>query len=123
MASIGIIAVGVFGWSHGVLLPGDVGVTLGVAPNPYNTLNEELNAKQAQIDAEQANLQAQEVALASTSASTTAAASPTFNYLVIAVGVLALLVGLNFYFDWRRSRGVKQLPPTPGQGGPPSGQS
>ena len=45
-----------------------VGIAVGVAPNPYNTLNEQLNAKQAQLDMEAADLAAQRAALASDTA-------------------------------------------------------
>lgn len=85
-------------------LMGQIGITVGVAPNPYNTLNDQLNAKQAQIDMENADLAAREAEFASETASSAplAASSPVLWYLVIAIGVLALLVGLNFYLDWRR---------------------
>jgi len=116
MAAIGLIAVGGFGVRDSriflAILPAQVGVTLGVAPNPYNTLNAQLDAKQAQINAEQANLDAQQAALDSSTAGAASPAtggSPLFGYLVIAVGILALLVGLNFYFDWLRSRTPRQI--------------
>lgn len=82
-----------------------VGVAVGIAPNPYNTLDAQLTAKQAQLDEEQADLAAREAAFASTTASTTPMSNPsTVWYLVMALGVLAFLVGLNFYMDWRRSQ-------------------
>ena len=83
-----------------------VGVSLGVAPNPYNTLNEQLNQKQIQINEEQADLAAREAALASSTAAAAAtagpASSPLFGYFMIVVGILEFFVGLNLYIDWRR---------------------
>jgi hypothetical protein len=115
MAAVGLITTGVFGMSNGgpVVFKSflaQVGVAVGIAPNPYNTLNDQLNAKQSQIDAEQANLNAEQAGMASTTAAgaSPAATSPLIGYLIIAVGILALLVGLNFYFDWHRSH--LQLP-------------
>ncbi|HVN26508.1 MAG TPA: hypothetical protein VMT99_02540 [Candidatus Paceibacterota bacterium] len=109
MAAIGLIAVGFVGSralesSTAGRMLAQVGVTLGIEPNPYNTLNAQLDAKQTQLEMEQADLEAQKEALASdTAASSAAASSPLMRYLIVIVGILALLVGLNFYFDWRRS--------------------
>ncbi len=81
-----------------------VGVAVGVAPNPYNTLNDQLNAKQAQLDMEAADLAVQRAALASdTAAGAVAGPASPYWYLVAAVGALTLLVVLNFYMDWRRA--------------------
>ena len=119
MASAGILAVGVFGIQNKktASLPSllaQVGVTLGVEPNPYNTLNDQLNARQVQIDEEQADINAQKEAIASSAAAMPGASSPVVWYLMIAVGALALLVGLNFYFDWRRFREEQSIfPPRP----------
>jgi len=82
-----------------------IGIAVGVAPNPYNTLDAQLNQKQAQIDAEQADLAAREAALASTTARTAASQlSPIVWYLIAAILVLAALVGFNFYLDFHRRR-------------------
>jgi hypothetical protein len=90
-----------------------VGVAVGVAPNPYNSLNEQLNEKQLQIDEEQSDLTAQEAAFASsTEESGLLAASPVVWYLMIAVGVLTFLVGLNFFLDWRRTERPEVPPQT-----------
>jgi predicted PurR-regulated permease PerM len=106
---------------EGQLLPferlvAQVGITVGVAPNPYNTLNDQLAQKQDQLNQEASDLAAQEEAMAST----TAQAAPTpaiVWYLVAAIIVILLLVLLNFYFDWRRSHakteGVSAVPSDP----------
>lgn len=86
-------------------LLGQVGVVVGVAPNPYNTLDAQLNQKQAELDQQQADLAAREAALASTSAPTALAqSSPAIWYLAAGIFFLAFLVILNFYLDWRRSK-------------------
>jgi len=94
-----------------------VGVTLGVAPNPYNTLNDQLAQKQIQLDEQQADLAAREAAFASSTAADIGGTpmAALVGYLAIAVGALALFVGLNFYLDWRRSRGAVpgEIPPPP----------
>lgn len=83
----------------------DVGMSVGVAPNPYNTLDAQLAQKQMQLDEQQTDLQAQEAAFASSSAAASVVAmSPIVLYLGIAVVILTFLVVMNFYFDWRRSR-------------------
>ncbi len=89
-----------------------IGVTIGVAPNPYNTLNTQLDAKQAQINQEQADLAVREAVFASTTAASgLASETPAIWYLTAAVGVLAFLVGLNYFLDWRRSLRGPMLPP------------
>ena len=40
-----------------------VGVVVGVAPNPYNTLNEQLNQEKSQLDQQSSTLAAREAAL------------------------------------------------------------
>ncbi|MGC9599431.1 MAG: hypothetical protein ABSE18_03540 [Minisyncoccia bacterium] len=94
----------------GKTLLAQVGVSVGVLPNPYNTLNDALSQKAAYLNA-------QEAALASTTA---AASSPagdsSLGYLTVAVAVLAVLVALNFYLDWRRfhkKTGDPDLPSAP----------
>ena len=81
----------------------DVGITLVIPANPYNTLASQLDQEQTQLNQEAADLAARQAAFAS-STTTASAASPALWYLVVAIAVLAVLVLLNFYFDWRRSR-------------------
>ena len=116
MAALGLMAVGVFGiqslQSSGVSnFLAQVGVTIGIQPNPYNTLNEQLNARQTQLDEEQADLASREAALTSSTGTSAVSASATPSYLMLAVGVLTFLVGLNFYFDWLRTRPHIPTPP------------
>lgn len=93
-----------------------VGITVGVPANPYNTLNDELSQEQAQLTQEQQDLAAREAADASSSAAATATPLGTW-YIALGVAITAALVILNFYLDWRRSRRVEStrppLPPTP----------
>ena len=87
----------------------DVGITVGVAPNPYNTLAAQLDQQQTQLNQQAADLAAREAAFASSTAEA-APSSPVLWYLMVAIAVLAILVLLNFYFDWRRRR-ESPLPP------------
>ena len=84
-------------------LMAQVGITVGIAPNPYNTLDAQLNAKQAQLDAESADLAAREAAFASSTATASAATAADGWYSWVALGILGLLVALNFLLDWRRN--------------------
>jgi uncharacterized membrane protein YwaF len=81
-----------------------VGIVVGVAPNPYNTLDDQLNQERTQLNQQASDLAAQEAAFASSTAAANAVASPAAWYLAVAIAVVALLVVLNFYLDWRRSR-------------------
>lgn len=90
-----------------------VGIEVGVAPNPYNTLASELDQEQTQLTQEKADLDARETALASSTVAATTA-SPAVWYLTLAIAILALLVLANFYFDWRRAqRDIMPPPPHP----------
>jgi hypothetical protein len=111
------IIVGVF-FATGVVVTGgrlpmfnhmlaQVGVVVGVAANPYNTLNEQLNQRQADIDRQAAELAAQQAALASSTAEKVNAEAPLAWYIsmsLIAAAIAIILVALNFYYDWRRSK-------------------
>lgn len=94
-----------------------VGVVVGIAPNPYNTLNDQLQQEQTQLNQQAADLAAREAAFASNTASGSASssASPAVWYLAIAVAIMAVLVILNFYFDWRLLQRISSRPPTPPQ--------
>ncbi len=92
----------------GRTLLAQVGLSVGVLPNPYNTLDAQLNQKQAYLNEEQSYLNAQEAALASTSAAASPLTSPLGWYLLAAIFALFVLVVLNFYFDLRRSRGAEE---------------
>jgi len=104
--------------SSGGVMPGgkllaQVGLVVGVAPNPYNTLNDQLQQQQAQLNQQAADLAAREAAFASSTNAAETASSPTTWYLMIAVIVIGFLVCLNFYLDYRRSKGlpVSEVPP------------
>ncbi len=76
-----------------------VGVFAGVAENPYNTLAQQLEEKEAELRAREAALDAQ-------SREPVAGGTPFPFGLVsffLSLGVL-VLVALNFLFDWRRTR-------------------
>jgi hypothetical protein len=110
---VGAVVAGVMALNGGTV-PGvtgmlaDVGVVVGVAPNPYNTLNDQLNQRQLAIEQEQADLAAREAAFASSTQDGRAVPPAYAWYFGMAVVVLALLVILNFYLDWRRETGAPQ---------------
>lgn len=89
-----------------------VGVVVGIAPNPYNTLNDQLQQEKTQLSQQTADLAAREAAFESSTASgSVSSSSPMVWYLAIAVAVMAVLVLLNFYFDWRLLRRISPPPP------------
>lgn len=78
----------------------DVSLTVGVAPNPYNTEAEQLADKQQQLNQEQATLTAEQ-----TSAAQTQSTTDRWGFYSLCVsGALFVLVALNFYLDMRRRR-------------------
>lgn len=112
----------------GETLLAEVGVVAGVAPNPYNSLNEQLDEKAAELNSEQAYLNREQAALTSSTVTAVAdsfSSDPALWDLTVAVLALIVLVFLNFYFDWRRGKkeeqelvaarasGSQQSPPPP----------
>jgi hypothetical protein len=102
--------------SPGVVSPakllGQVGVVVGIAPNPYNTLNDQLQQEQTQLNQQAADLAAREAAFASSTSAGAQSTLPDNRYLLAAVIIIGILVCLNFYLDWRRSRRNPEAPPT-----------
>jgi hypothetical protein len=77
----------------------EVGVSMGVAPNPYNTAAAELAAKQSELDAREALIRAND---GGSLAGTRMLAAGSF---IVSILVL-MLVAMNYYMDWRRDRRV-----------------
>ena len=72
---------------------GQVGVSVGVMPNQYNSLNDQLNQRSAYLDERQAYLDAEQAALASsTDAQNSPGGNPYLLYLTVAVAGIAVLV-------------------------------
>lgn len=76
-----------------------VGVTVGVSSNPFNTLSQQLQEKESTLSAKEQDLQQKEISLREKEKEKE---SKTIFYLSIAGGVLLALIFLNFYFDYRR---------------------
>jgi predicted PurR-regulated permease PerM len=96
--------------SRGDIFLAQVGVTMGVLPNQYNTLNEELNQEAASLNAQQQSLNQEQAALASSTAVAGAFSNNSILwYLAAAVTALIVLIAINFYLDWRRARKEKAL--------------
>lgn len=74
-----------------------VGLSAGVAPNPYNTAAEQLTEKQNELEAREALIKANEGG-SLTGTRTLAAGSFIVSILVL------VLVAMNYYMDWRRDR-------------------
>ncbi len=76
-----------------------IGMSAGVPENPYNSAAAQLAAKQSELDAREATVNAQ-TGGSLTSTRVLAAASFCISIIVL------LLVGANYYMDFRRSRRV-----------------
>ncbi len=75
-----------------------VGVSLGIAPNPYNTLAQQLESKQSELNAREERVVALEDELRQSQLIERYVA---FGSLFLST-CLFMLVGLNFYMDSRR---------------------
>jgi hypothetical protein len=77
-----------------------IGMSVGVEPNPYNTLALQLEEKKSELDAREGRILALEDALHSSRRTERFLA---FGSLALST-CLFMLVGLNFYMDGRRFR-------------------
>ena len=80
----------------------NVGVSVGVLPNPYNTLAQQLQDKENDLTKREADLSKKEEG--------SNKQDKTLIYALIGGGVLLLLILLNFYFDYRRKRRKQDTP-------------
>lgn len=80
-----------------------VGVSVGVAPNQYNTVAQQLSDKSAQLDAQQAQIDAER--------SAQSRGDRLGFYSLCISAALFLLVAVNFYFDVRRRSGGARTAP------------
>lgn len=82
-------------------LGAQVGVSVGVSPNEFSDLAEEITKKQEELQAREIAVTEKEKALAKREE-----ISSFFSlewYVTVMAFILLLLVLLNFYLDWRRS--------------------
>ena len=80
-----------------------VGVTIAVAPNPYNTVAAQLSAKEAQLNQKEAQLNAQ------AATQTRPSLDNRYGFYSLCSSlVLLVLVAMNFYLDNRRRSGGPQ---------------
>lgn len=83
------------------LAAASVSISAGVVPNFDNTLASELTQKQQNLNTQEQALKQKEAALSLQGA---ASSSSLGLYSFVASIVLFLLIGLNFYYDRRRTR-------------------
>jgi len=83
-----------------------IGVSMGVEPNPYNTLASQLSDKAQELDERETRILALEDELRATRSLETYLATGS---LVLSL-LLFALVGLNFYRDARRARAETPRP-------------
>jgi hypothetical protein len=87
--------------TQSMLAAATVGTSAAVAPNPYNTWNQQLTEKEKALALREKTIAALEAKFSGSNP-----AVPQSNLPLYSFGMsifLAVLVGLNFYFDWRRS--------------------
>ena len=80
-----------------------VGVSVGVPPNPTNTLAEELKNKELSL-AEREKALSQKEALFSSATQTERQKDETYLYLFVTNGTLLFLIMIHLYFDHERRR-------------------
>lgn len=90
------------GGLHGHLA-NTVGISVGVPANPYNTFNQQLEDKKQELDEREKGIEDYESFLLSQADSlkivnTVAVAGTSVS------GILLALVGMNFYWDFRRNK-------------------
>ncbi len=90
---------------------GSVGLSVGVLPNPYNTLAEQLQAKEQVLNTKEAALNNETVALQAQQRENDI---KVLRYSLLGGAFLFLLVLLNFYLDFR-ARKIVNTPPPPTQ--------
>ena len=84
------------------LLLGQVGMGATVLPNPYNTLAEQLTDWQGELSVREQQLAERETIVEES--------TRELNMLLaMAVIIIALLLGLNFYLDWHRRRQSEEI--------------
>ena len=89
-----------------------VGITVGVPPNPYNSIAQQLEAKQNELSDREQRL----AELEKSSKPVSGGAAGTNDFATYSLGMsvlLFMLVAANFYYDWRRAR--KEQQKIPGQ--------
>ena len=95
--------------AHIMLASAVVSISAGVAPNPDNTLQKQLLDQKAALDARESKL-----AMREQSSTIPPSVDNSIALYSFALSLLLLiLVGVNFYFDWARSRRVS----VPARGG------
>ncbi len=82
-----------------------VGVSMAVAPNPYNSVADQLSTKEKQLDKREAELGVKENA-ATPGTQNSQSARYGFYSLCMSAALFAL-VAINFYYDARRRGGVE----------------
>ena len=82
-------------------LLGQVGVMVGVEPNPYNSIAQQLEEKEKELTQYEEELKNRE----ETINTETVSINQQTLYLIIGVaGILFVLLGTNFYLDWKRRK-------------------
>jgi hypothetical protein len=96
-------AVGKFATSITTQLANVVGMTAGVAPNSYNSLAQEFDRREAELLDKELEIAAREESLKNEYLETLAASNRrTVLVLSSVIALLVILIGTNFYLDWKR---------------------
>jgi len=79
-----------------------VGFTVSVPSNPFNTLAQQLGEKESDLIEKEKRLEQKETVLQEQAERESLDQKKTFLYLLLGGGLLLILIVLNFYFDYRR---------------------
>ena len=86
--------------TQSMLAAATVGTSAAVEPNPYNTWNQQLTEKEKALALREKTIAALEDKFSGSSVITPQSNLPLYSFCLSLF--LTILVGLNFYFDWRR---------------------
>lgn len=85
-----------------IYLLAQIGVSVSVEPNPFNTLAGQLQEKEEALLEKEGNLIERENFLTERTMEGRSKKNSTLIYLLAVAGVLLILILLNFYLDYRR---------------------
>lgn len=88
---------------------GSVGISLGVAPNPDNTLAEEFRKKEDSLSARESDLAAREAALQSEARDSGKNNADATRYSLLGGIFLLALIIINYYLDFRARRMLQRV--------------
>jgi len=83
---------------------GSIGINVGVAPNQYNTLAQQLEEKEEALNAREQELKSRIAAIERESSALSGSDAQSYGYFAFGGASLFLLILLNFFLDYHARR-------------------